>query len=144
MKQTTTTLANILLTAILATSAAAALASEDEHDARRTYSDNAAIEIDDEERSEGPSRSNAEFTDVAARTTDSPHWRVTHAMRDAQGRISELHYVVPLHDMPYFGQVTTAITDNGLAIDYADGLFFEADADMSEPHYHFVQTFKIS
>ena len=29
-------------------------------------------------------------------------------------------------------------------IDYADGLFVEADADMDEPHYHFVQTFKVS
>ncbi len=135
MKQTTPTLAKIVLTATLATSAGTVIASNDEHDRQYAYSDDATTVRDDDDRNASTRLPNA---------ADSPHWRVTHAMKDAQGRLSELHYVVPLHDMAFFGQVTSAITENGLTIDYADGLFVEADADMDEPHYHFVQTFKVS
>ena len=135
MKQTTPTLAKIVLTATLATSTGAVIASNDEHDRQYAYSDDSTTVRDDDDRNASTWLPN---------TADSPHWQVTHAMSDAQGRLSELHYVVPLHDMAFFGQVTSAITENSLTIDYADGLFVEADADMDEPHYHFVQTFKVS
>lgn len=135
MKQPTPILATIVLTATLATGAGAVIASDDEHDRQYAYSDDATTVRDDDDRNASTRPSNA---------ADSPHWRVTHAMNDAQGRLSELHYVVPIHDMAYFGQLTSAITENGLTIDYADGRFVETDADMGEPHYHFVQTFKVS
>lgn len=135
MKQATQALAKIVLTATLATSTGAVIASNDEHDRQYAYPDDATTARDDDDRIASTRLPNA---------ADSPHWQVTHAMSDAQGRLSELHYVVPLHDMAYFGQVSSAITENGLTIDYVDGLFVEADADMDEPHYHFVQTFKVS
>lgn len=144
MKQTTPTLAIIVLTATLATSTGAVIASNDEHDRQNPYSGDATTVRDDHDRNAGTRLSNAALADNEVRAADSPHWRVTHAMNDAQGRLSELHYVVPLHDMAFFGQVTSAITENSLTIDYVDGLFVEADADMDEPHYHFVQTFKVS
>ena len=144
MKQTTSILAKIVLTATLATSTGAVIATNYGHNRQYAYSDDATTVRDDDDRNAGTRLSNAALADNKVRAADSPHWRVTCAMNDAQGRLSELHYVVPLHDMAFFGQVTSAITGNGLTINYADGLFVEADADMDEPHYHFVQNFKVS
>jgi len=127
---------------ILAVSAGAAggvaLADSDAHE--RAYDSSAPHERQyrDGERSD-------RAQDVRQHGADSQaRWHVTSAILDQNGKLATLQHMVPVSDMAVFGMVTEGFVANGLKIDRVDAVFNVADAQMSEPHYHFTQTFLAS
>jgi hypothetical protein len=127
---------------ILAISAGAAgglaLADSDPHE--RAYDSSAPHERQyrDEERSD-------RRQDVRQHSSNSQaRWHVTSAIVDQNGRLVTLQHMVPVSDMAVFGMVTEGFVANGLKIDRVDAVFNAADVQMSEPHYHFTQTFLAS
>lgn len=137
-----TPISKLLGLTIFAVSAGAAggIALADSDARERAYDSRAPHERQyrDEERS-------GRTQDVGQRGSSSQaRWHVTRAVVDQNGKLTTLQHMVPVNDMAVFGRVTEGFVANGLKIDRVDAVFNVADAQMSEPHYHFTQTFVAS
>lgn len=68
------------------------------------------------------------------------HWQVTDAALDPTTRILTLRHTVPVEDMQVYGEVANVgLVANGLQVQYVEGHYAQADADLAAPHYHFTQ-----